>query len=256
MYVILLLIIFISFMNDNNELIPIIIDINLDIETIDPDSFNITVFYDFDNIDIPLNDITNDIVISIEHNTFPIHITILNDNYQFDPFQFSIPDDLTITDLIYDLELYHIGIPQSIISIEHHHITLDNNFILYNNCSLFVFIDNNIAVDTSIYTNHFSIDPHNSSILQLVSSNNEDDDTIVSPKTLTTEHVNHMETISYCQINYNTTHIIGGDICVICSTEYLNNSILRVLPCKHAFHVDCIDKWLLHYSKKCPICKQ
>ena len=52
MYVILLLIIFISFMNDNNELIPIIIDINLDIETINQDSFNITIFYDFDLVSV------------------------------------------------------------------------------------------------------------------------------------------------------------------------------------------------------------
>ena len=191
-------------------------------------------------------------------NTIPIHITILNNFYRFDPFQFIIPSDLTITDLIHDLELYHIGIPQSIISIEHQNIniTLDNHFILYNNCSLFVFIDNNITVDTSIDTDNYSIDPYNSTILQLLSHNDEHTDIIVSPQTLSQQQINHMETISYYQARHNTNNIILGDTCVICCTKYLNTSILRILPCKHAFHIDCIDKWLLNYSNKCPVCKQ
>ena len=41
-------------MDDDIELIPIIIDINQDLDTIDPDSYNISIYYD---IDISLTEI-------------------------------------------------------------------------------------------------------------------------------------------------------------------------------------------------------
>ena len=240
-------------MDDNNELIPIIIDISQDIETIDPDSFNITIVYDTDNIHIPLNDVTDEIIINIENNTIPIYIKIINEQYQIDPFQIIINNNMTINDLIHDLELYYIGIPNSIISIKHQNtdITQDTHFILYNNCSLSIFIDNNIEIGSSLNHNNLSIDPNETSILHLFLSNLEQP---ISPQKLTSQQINTMDTVSFS--NINTNNVIVGDTCVICSIEYEANSNLRILPCKHVFHQECIDKWLLNYSNKCPICKQ
>ncbi|KAI7863069.1 hypothetical protein BDF14DRAFT_1847529 [Spinellus fusiger] len=43
--------------------------------------------------------------------------------------------------------------------------------------------------------------------------------------------------------------------CCICIEDFTQDRKLRVLPCSHAFCVDCIDGWLLVRSIYCPICK-
>lgn len=43
--------------------------------------------------------------------------------------------------------------------------------------------------------------------------------------------------------------------CAVCLCEFLENDKMRLLPlCSHAFHIGCIDTWLLSNSS-CPICR-
>ncbi|XP_068963425.1 RING finger protein 215 [Petaurus breviceps papuanus] len=42
--------------------------------------------------------------------------------------------------------------------------------------------------------------------------------------------------------------------CAICLDQFHRNQCLRVLPCLHEFHRECIDPWLL-LQQTCPLCK-
>lgn len=37
--------------------------------------------------------------------------------------------------------------------------------------------------------------------------------------------------------------------CAICLEDYVDEDELRVLPCKHEFHITCIDGWLTTRKK-------
>nr|Q14B02.1 RecName: Full=E3 ubiquitin-protein ligase RNF133; AltName: Full=Goliath-related E3 ubiquitin-protein ligase 2; AltName: Full=RING finger protein 133; AltName: Full=RING-type E3 ubiquitin transferase RNF133 [Mus musculus]AAI16424.1 Rnf133 protein [Mus musculus]AAI16425.1 Rnf133 protein [Mus musculus] len=46
----------------------------------------------------------------------------------------------------------------------------------------------------------------------------------------------------------------NADSCVICFEAYKPNEIVRILTCKHFFHKNCIDPWILAHGT-CPMCK-
>lgn len=43
--------------------------------------------------------------------------------------------------------------------------------------------------------------------------------------------------------------------CSICTEDFSRGEEVRVLPCNHKFHPDCVDPWLLNVSGTCPLCR-
>ena len=54
----------------------------------------------------------------------------------------------------------------------------------------------------------------------------------------------------------NRCKIINNNLnqkCIICQNK-ISNQFLRVLPCGHFFHIECIDYWMCD-KMNCPICR-
>ena len=45
----------------------------------------------------------------------------------------------------------------------------------------------------------------------------------------------------------------AGLACSVCTDDFVKGQDLRVLPCNHKFHPECIDPWLLNVSGTCPL---
>lgn len=53
----------------------------------------------------------------------------------------------------------------------------------------------------------------------------------------------------------NHCHTAEADNCAVCLEAFNQNQCLRVLPCLHEFHRDCVDPWLV-LQHTCPLCKR
>lgn len=47
----------------------------------------------------------------------------------------------------------------------------------------------------------------------------------------------------------------GNFSCPICTDDFIKGQDLRVLPCNHQFHPECVDPWLINVSGTCPLCR-
>lgn len=45
----------------------------------------------------------------------------------------------------------------------------------------------------------------------------------------------------------------GNFSCPICTDDFIKGQDLRVLPCYHQFHPECVDPWLVNVSGTCPL---
>ena len=49
---------------------------------------------------------------------------------------------------------------------------------------------------------------------------------------------------------------VHWETCCICLDDYVVGDKLRILPCGHAYHMKCIDPWLLKNKRVCPQCRK
>ena len=50
-------------------------------------------------------------------------------------------------------------------------------------------------------------------------------------------------------------HLATREKCNICLSNYVNGDEIKSMKCRHGFHKECLDKWLVEYVNSCPICR-
>ena len=55
-------------------------------------------------------------------------------------------------------------------------------------------------------------------------------------------------------VKYDKNKYSENYLCIICMEEFQKNEKVKLLPCGHIFHDNCIKQWLLK-QKTCPFCK-
>ena len=50
-------------------------------------------------------------------------------------------------------------------------------------------------------------------------------------------------------------HDRAAGYCCVCISACRDGEEIRSLPCGHAFHRDCVDRWLARCRRTCPLCR-
>jgi len=86
-------------------------------------------------------------------------------------------------------------------------------------------------------------------------------------KGATAAAINKLETVSFSEDNGSGPnddgdgeggegegHADNAKCCAICLSDFEGGDKLRVMPCSHRFHKDCVDEWL-KVNASCPSCR-
>ncbi|KAK8820004.1 hypothetical protein WA538_002103, partial [Blastocystis sp. DL] len=81
---------------------------------------------------------------------------------------------------------------------------------------------------------------------------------IYSKKTrIANDHFQHLFSSSPRPMSSKQLQLVtpAHDACPICLSEFVYGDVVKILPCNHMFHMDCLDPWYLKQSASCPVCK-
>jgi len=49
---------------------------------------------------------------------------------------------------------------------------------------------------------------------------------------------------------------LTNDSCPICLANFKEETKIKLLPCDHGFHTECIEPWIRQHSDSCPMCRE
>jgi len=49
---------------------------------------------------------------------------------------------------------------------------------------------------------------------------------------------------------------LTNSVCPICLENFENQTKIKLLPCDHGYHSECIGPWIADHSDSCPVCRQ
>lgn len=68
------------------------------------------------------------------------------------------------------------------------------------------------------------------------------------------DHTNLIEELPEIVVSENSKIPKDKNECMICMSSFELNEKVKIMPCTHFFHTDCIKKWF-EANDTCPICK-
>ena len=188
----------------------------------------------------PLNEVDIYHKINVSYNTINIFIHICNNHMDMELIEITIPNDYTITNVIEYVETFYIGIFDSINSINiEEGLQFEEQVTIKNQCIIDIQINNNITEDRFLIEGNIFTQVFN----------------IKNIKELIKDKINKCTDKEMYQ-SLKTSNIYQLNTCDICKNTFENKDLIRRLKCKHFFHIQCIDNWLINYNTNCPICKQ
>lgn len=233
--------------NENNDQI-----ISISYELDDFEEIPTFLNIQYESIITEFEDIFDQIGININNNTISIVITLYNfDNTSSIKLDLIIDTNYNINELIKHLELYYLGnISEFIDRIENDTSLITNldNYTFTNLEQIYIYLNDGIDI------NDLNIPEQNNNFLDNLYYQIIDDE--IPPEKITPETLENIPKIIFSTLDKNKYEYIESLNCSICSDNFNDNDEIRLLNCKHFFHVECIDKWLLNYCNKCPVCKQ
>ena len=72
-------------------------------------------------------------------------------------------------------------------------------------------------------------------------------------ETLTREQINNINTFVFKDLDHEN---INSNHCIICQENFHQEDKVSALSCRHIFHQECVENWLLNYNSVCPICRR
>ena len=58
------------------------------------------------------------------------------------------------------------------------------------------------------------------------------------------------------EVTYDTATLGSESHCPVCYADFEVGTLVKMLPCGHFFHHDCIGMWLVEKHLNCPVCRQ